>query len=150
MAATTIRPLTIRDYPAVLRLWRATPGIGLDDDSDSRAAIGRYLRRNPNLSFVACHNRQLVGAVLSGHDGRRGYLHHLAVLPALRRHGIGSALVNRCLRGLAKANISRCNIFVRGDNPQGLAFWKRRGWTLRAETPWLQIRTPAKPRRRTG
>src|SRR4030042_5216026 len=97
-----VRQMTIRDYDAVISLWRGIPGIGLDNDSDSRLGITRYLKRNPGLSFVAQIQDMIVGTVLSGHDGRRGYLHHLAVGASHRQLGIGKTLTSRCLRALGK------------------------------------------------
>jgi len=137
-AGIVIRAMTLRDYEAVLALWRATPGIRLYGDDDSRPAIARYLRRNRGLSWVACQEGRIVGAVLVGHDGRRGGLYHLAVAPSCRRHGVGRALVAAGLRALAAQRIGKCNIFVMGSNRSGLHFWQRGGWILRRETPWLQ------------
>ena len=134
----TIRRMTMRDYDAVIALWRRTPGMGLDDESDSKAGVARYLKRNPGLSFVACDGPEIVGAVLSGHDGRRGYLHHLAVAQSHRKLGIGTGLVRRCLRGLAARRIPRCNIFVLQKNRIGRAFWLRSGWMLRENVRLLQ------------
>ena len=79
-----IRTLRIADYEAVLRLWQDTEGVGLNE-SDDRCHVRIYLRRNPGMSFVAQHGGEIVGAVLCGHDGRRGYLHHLAVAKAHRK-----------------------------------------------------------------
>ena len=140
----TIRKMTARDYDAVVSLWKAAPGVGLDAESDSRSGIARYLRRNPGLSFVACHGGQLVGAVLSGHDGRRGYLHHLAVAPPHRRRGIGLAMVARCLRALAARKIPKCNVFLLASNASGRAFWRHNGWTLREDLRVLQKKTKGK------
>ncbi|HYO13072.1 MAG TPA: GNAT family N-acetyltransferase, partial [Thermoanaerobaculia bacterium] len=64
-------------------------------------------------------------------DGRRGDLHHLAVAPSHRRRGIGAALAGRCLEALAEQGIFKCHLFVRVDNPEARAFWKRVGWTVR-------------------
>jgi ribosomal protein S18 acetylase RimI-like enzyme len=133
--------MTARDCDAVLSLWRGTEGIGLDDDCDSRRGLSRYLKRNPGLSFVACEGERLVGAVLSGHDGRRGYLHHLAVAGTHRKRGIGKALVARCLRSLAKRRIPKCNIFLLESNPSGRAFWQHNGWNLRTDLCVLQKKT---------
>ncbi|MCX7015269.1 MAG: GNAT family N-acetyltransferase [Candidatus Sumerlaeota bacterium] len=127
----SIKSFSIEHYDRVAELWRRSEGIGLDDDVDSREGILRYLDRNPGMSFVAEEGARIVGAVLCGHDGRRGYLHHLAVDPAYRRGGLGRALVERCLAALREAGISRCNIFVFDDNEEGLAFWERTGWELR-------------------
>jgi len=88
--------MTMADYDAVIELMKATPGVSFRD-ADSRDATARYLERNPGLSFVAEKGDRLVGCVMCGHDGRRGYLQHLAVLPEHRRQGIASALVERCL-----------------------------------------------------
>lgn len=128
----TIRPMTIEDYDAVIALWQSTPGVGLSR-ADSREAIAAYLERNPGLSFVACDGDQLVGAVLSGHDGRRGFIHHLAVKPSHRRAGVGRQLAEHCTRGLQAAGIDKVHLFVFHQNETGQAFWKQTGWYERPE-----------------
>lgn len=128
----TIREMSSGDYEAVLVLWQASDGVGLSD-SDTPAQIGRFLKRNPGLSFVALSDGDLVGAVLCGHDGRRGYLHHLAVHPHQRQRGIGRQLVQRCLARLAEAGIQKCHLFVFKDNEGARVFWQRIGWTPRTE-----------------
>ena len=133
------------DYDAVFALWQACEGIGLNE-SDARRLIGLYLRRNRKLSLVAEVNDQLVGAVLCGHDGRRGYLHHLAVARGYRRRGIGRALVAECLARLHAEGIPKCNIFLFAANTAGRAFWLREGWVARKELVMLQKTTkPAAP-----
>jgi len=125
----TIEAFTMSHYDAVVSLWQSIPGIWLDlDDADSRSGMRLYLRRNPGMSFIAKNGASVVGAVLCGHDGRRGYLHHLAVLPSCRRQGIGSKLVERCLQALAARGIKRCNIFVFDDNASGIRFWSKTRW----------------------
>src|SRR5271156_4872141 len=99
-----IREMTIGDYDAVIGLLTATSGVRLRD-ADSREATARYLEHNPGLSFVAFVDEQLAGCVMCGHDGRRGYLQHLAVHESFRRRGIGSALVKACLAKLATLGI---------------------------------------------
>jgi len=127
-----IRSMTLSDYDAVLALWQASPGVGLSD-ADSPQAIARFLERNPGLCFVAEVEGALAGAVLCGHDSRRGYLYHLAVHPQFQRRGIGQALVEVCLEGLRQLDIHKCHIFVYGDNEPGLAFWRAGGWVQRFE-----------------
>ncbi len=136
-----IRQMAFGDYDSVVALWRSVPGIGLDEHCDSRLGIARYLKRNPGLSFVAYAADGIVGAVLAGHDGRRGYLHHLAVAPAHRKTGIGQALTSHCLQRLGKQGIPKCNIFVFRNNVQGQAFWKHNGWKRRADLIVLQTKT---------
>jgi ribosomal protein S18 acetylase RimI-like enzyme len=128
----SIRPMSVEDYDEVLALWQSSAGVGLNE-ADEQAPIAAYLRRNAGLSLVACNDRRIVGAVLCGHDGRRGYLHHLAVAPAFRRQGIGRKLVEQCLAGLGSQGIQRCHIFLYVDNHSGGGFWRTLGWTERSE-----------------
>ena len=127
-----IREMTIDDYPQVIELWKACEGIGLSAD-DSQAGITSYLSRNPGLSFVAEQEGQVVGAVLVGQDGRRGYLYHLAVEPSHRNRGIGSDLVKASLNALRAMGIRKCHIFVFADNHGALTFWKKSGWEERSD-----------------
>jgi N-acetylglutamate synthase len=141
--------MTIDDYDQVVALWEGTEGIGMDDDVDSRAGIGSYLLRNPGLCFAARDGNEVIGAVLCGHDGRRGYLHHLAVATSHRRQGLGKALVEKCITALRAAGINKCNILVFEDNEDGLGFWKADGWSARHDLHFLQkwTGTPGKTRR---
>jgi ribosomal protein S18 acetylase RimI-like enzyme len=123
-----IEAFSMTDYEEAVALWAGIPEVGLDD-ADARQNMKRFLARNPGMSFVARHEGEIVGAVLCGHDGRRGYLHHLAVLPQYRNRGIGGSLVDRCLGALAAAGISRCNIFIFAENEQGKRFWRKTGWS---------------------
>lgn len=130
--ALKIRPFEIQDYDAVLSLWRQCDGIGLSD-ADAPERIQTYLHRNPVMSFVALLGGRVVGAVLAGHDGRRGYIHHLAVHPDARRQGVGRKLVDHCLCALAADGIEKCHLFIFNHNGQGLAFWDRLGWRKRSD-----------------
>jgi len=127
-----IREMTAGDYPQVIELWRACEGIGLSAD-DTQEGIGSYLSHNPGLSFVAEQEGQVVGAVLVGQDGRRGYLNHLAVKPSHRNLGIGSELVRASLSALRAMSIRKCHIFVFADNLGVLTFWKKVGWEERSD-----------------
>jgi len=134
---TEIAEMSIRDYDEVVSFWNSVEGVGLND-ADTRENMDSYLRRNPGLTFVARHDGQIVGAVLCGHDGRRGYLHHLAVAHTHRRQGLGKALVDKCLSGLRSLGIQKCNIMVFGGNEEGLAFWKADGWVVRDDLKFVQ------------
>lgn len=125
-----IRPFTMEDYVQVMALWTMCDGIGISR-ADSMEGIQAFLERNPGLSFVATDGDRIVGAVLCGHDGRRGYLHHLAVHEKWRRQGIGRRLVEECLAGLAREGIQKCHALVRRENQDGMEFWKSEGWVRR-------------------
>jgi ribosomal protein S18 acetylase RimI-like enzyme len=118
------------DYDQAIALWRGTEGIGVSG-ADSRAGIAAYLARNPGFSLVAETEERIVGTVLGGTDGRRGYLHHLAVAEAHRGCGLGTVLVGRCLQGLKEAGFTRCHCFVYGANDAARRFYERRGWRTR-------------------
>lgn len=133
-----IREMQIGDYNAVIDLWRVTEGIGLSS-ADERSKIAAYLEHNPGLSFCAWEGETLVGAVLCGHDGRRGYLHHLAVAADCRGQGAGRRLVEACLEGLHRAEIEKCHLFVYRDNAPGIAFWERVGWRLRHDLQIMSV-----------
>ena len=127
-----LRDLAIEDYDKVYDLWKSSEGIGLSD-ADSKESISRFLERNPGLSYTAWDGDQLVGAVLCGHDGRRGYIHHLAVKQSHRRQGIGKSMVGRCMFSLLRLGIGKCHLFVFGENENAIAFWNKVGWTERVE-----------------
>jgi GNAT superfamily N-acetyltransferase len=91
------RPMTIADYDAVAGLLDGIPGVRLRD-ADSIEGVARYLDRNPGMSFVAEADAGVAGCLFGGHDGRRGYLNHLAVAPTYRRRGIATRLVSHALR----------------------------------------------------
>jgi ribosomal protein S18 acetylase RimI-like enzyme len=135
----TFRPMMEADIPAALALWQGMPGIGLRD-ADSPPALARYLKRNPDCSFVALNAAgELVGVSLAGHDGRRGCLHHVAVLPTVRKQGIGRTLIEYCFAALKREAIEKVNFPVMADNAEGLAFWKRMGGRERADLVLVSI-----------
>lgn len=127
------------DFAAALALWNSTPGVRANE---SPAEFARILARNPGLPVAARLGSELVGAVLAGHDGRRGYLYHLAVAEHCRRQGLGRKLVARCLERLQQAGIRRVTIFSIVDNSAGEAFWLRCGWRLRDDLKALSIDLP--------
>lgn len=123
-----IEPMVIEDYDEVLALWKSAETIGLSP-SDSREGLERYLDRNPGISQVAREDGGIVGAILCGNDGRRGYLTHLVVVSPCRRRRIGRALVDRCVALLQREGIIGCNLFILKSNTAGRQFWESIGWT---------------------
>ncbi len=127
-----IREMRIDDYGHIYELWEMSEGVGLSD-SDAKPEIDKFLSRNPGLSFTAWMAETLVGAILCGHDGRRGYIHHLAVRESHRRGGVGKSLTNRCIHELKQRGISKCHLFVFRDNEIGVLFWNGLDWISRDE-----------------
>jgi ribosomal protein S18 acetylase RimI-like enzyme len=126
------RQLALTDHAALMALWRGCAGISLRD-ADSSQNLRKYLLRNPGLSFVAVDEDAIVGSLMAGHDGRRGYIQHLAVAESHRRRGIAVRLLELCIDALAGEGILKSHVHVVQDNRDGIEFWKRRGWVHRAE-----------------
>ncbi len=122
--------MTLQDYDQVMALCAGKPGV-LIRDADSPEHFARYLRRDPGLSFVARDGEVLAGYILCGHDGRRGYLHHLVVDESHRRLGIGRRLTELTLAGLEKEGIHKCHLFILPNNLGAKAYWRRLGWIER-------------------
>ncbi len=134
----TERAFEASDYEAARALWAASDGVG-HGPGDSEEGVHRFLRRNPGLSFVAVRGGAVVGAVLGGHDGRRGYLYHLAVAASSRRMGIATSLTRRCLAALEAEGVARCQVFVMVGNAAAIDFWGAMGGRLRADLCVLSI-----------
>lgn len=128
----TLRQMTINDYDAVYTLWINTPGMGLNDIDDSKNGIARMLKRNPTLSFVAENeNKQIIGVIIAGEDGRRGYIYHTAVDMAYRNQGVGQRLVQSVLDEMTQLSISKVGLFIFKRNDIGNAFWEKMGFNVR-------------------
>jgi N-acetylglutamate synthase len=139
-----ITEMTTTDYDDVVAFWKEQDGVGLNE-ADGREQMAGYLSRNQGMSLVARDEGKVVAAILCGHDGRRGYLHHLAVAGPHRGRGIGTSLVERCLERLGREGIAKCNVFVFGDNCDGEEFWKAIGFKARTDLKLLQRPTSILP-----
>lgn len=121
------------DYEIVYSLWMKCKNMGFNNVDDSEKGISKYLERNPKTCFVCVQNEKVVGVILSGHDGRRGFIHHLAVDPDCRRQGIATELLRQALNALKAEEISKVGLFVFAYNSDGNAFWEKQGFTLRTD-----------------
>lgn len=128
-----IREMKIEDYDRVFALWKTIQGFGIRSVDDSKEGIERFLKWNPGLSVVAEEDGKLVGAILCGSDGRRGCLYHVCVHQDYRRHGIGKAMVVRCMEALKALQINKVSLIAFTKNDIGNAFWKEMGWTKRED-----------------
>lgn len=137
-----LRSFVSADIIPALKLWREIPGLGLGL-SDRPEDIVAFLQRNPALSQVATSDNQIVGTLLCGHDGRRGFLYHLGVAPGFQRHGIGRALVESCVAQLEACGIPRTTIHLFSTNEPALKFWQSIGWHSRPDLAVMQIQSSA-------
>ncbi|MBP5607381.1 MAG: GNAT family N-acetyltransferase [Lachnospiraceae bacterium] len=129
----TIKQVTIEDYDAIYELWNSTEQSrrALNPVDDSREGIERYLKRNPNTCFAAVSDGQIIGVILTGHDGRRAIVHHMCVHPDHRRKGIAAKLVSVAEEALKKEGIQKIFGLVFKDNDPANAFWEEQGYSLR-------------------
>ena len=128
-----IRLMTIEDYDNVHALWMTIKGFAIRSVDDSKEGVKRFLTRNPTTSVVAVCDEKVVGAILCGHDGRRGCLYHVCVHPDYRLRGIGRSMVTYCMNALKDEKISKVSLIAFTVNDIGNAFWKRIGWTRRED-----------------
>lgn len=127
-----IRSMKIEDYDEIFSMWQITSKRALCE-ADSRDNIERYLLRNEGMSQVAVENGRIIGTVLAGHDGRRGFIHHMAVLPEYRRKHIGNALATEAIKKIAEDGIDKTHIFCYQDNLTGQGFWSSLGFKKRGD-----------------
>lgn len=128
-----IREMKIEDYEQVYELWMTVKGFAMRSIDDSREGVERFLQRNPHTSVVAQEDGKIIGAILCGHDGRRGCLYHVCVSAEHRRRGIGTEMVVFAMNALKKEKISKVSLIAFTENDIGNAFWNRIGWTKRED-----------------
>lgn len=127
------RIMDISDYEQVYRLWLSCAGMGLNNLDDSKDGIKRFLDRNPDTCFVALEQEKIIGVIITGNDGRRGYIYHTAVDPEQRHRGIATRLVNEAMGALKALGINKTALVVFSKNEGGNAFWEKSGFTLRED-----------------
>lgn len=127
------RIMDISDYEQVYRLWLSCAGMGLNNLDDSKDGIKRFLDRNPDTCFVALEQEKIIGVIIAGNDGRRGYIYHTAVDPEQRHRGIATRLVNEAMGALKALGINKTALVVFLKNEGGNAFWEKSGFTSRED-----------------
>ena len=127
------RVMNASDYDGVYELWMNIPGLGMNSTDDSREGIEKYIKRNPTTSFVALVDGKIVGAILAGHDGRRGFVQHIAVMSEFRKRGIASALVDSAMKALEEEGIHKVALLTYKKNELGNDFWDKTGFKIRED-----------------
>ncbi|MBD5532517.1 MAG: GNAT family N-acetyltransferase [Lachnospiraceae bacterium] len=131
-----IRVMDISDYEKVYALWMSCKNMGFNNLDDSKEGIEKFLKRNPDTSFVAVEGDEVVGIVLAGHDGRRGYIYHMSVAEKYRKQGIGTQLISHCEEALKREGINKAALLVFNRNEVGNAFWEKQGFTAREDVAY--------------
>ena len=129
----TIRNMAAADYDRVYALWMSCKNMGFNDVDDSRAGIEKFLRKNPSTCLVAEENGEIIGVVLGGQDGRRGYIYHMSVAETHRRQGVAGQLLDRCLAAMREEGIAKVALLVFKRNEAGNAYWESQGFIARED-----------------
>lgn len=128
-----IRKMIMDDYESVYALWMSCPGMGLNNLDDSKEGIDRFLGRNPETCFVAENRDGIIGVILAGNDGRRGYIYHTVVNFQYRNQGIAASLVESVISAFKDCGINKAALVVFDRNTNGNEFWERVGFTIRED-----------------
>jgi len=131
--------MTAEDYDGVKALWMSIHGFGIRSIDDSREGVEFFLKRNPTTSVVAELDGRIVGAILCGHDGRRGTLYHVCVAEDFRRQGIGKAMVVFCMEALKKEHVNKVSLIAFKSNGIGNEFWHHEGWEERQDLNYYEF-----------
>lgn len=125
-----IAEMTLERYDELIEFWHGMGGIYHSDD-DKYDNLKIYLERNPGTNFIVLDNDQIIATIKCSHDGRKGYIHRVAVDPRYRKKGIARELVYRCLELLQEKGIKQVRLFVLDSNTEALRFWKYIGFEER-------------------
>lgn len=128
-----IRKMKSEDYEKTYALWLSCPGMGMNSLDDSRAGTTKFLERNPDTCFVAEERNEILGVILVGSDGRRGYIYHAAVHPEHQKCGIGRKLVETSLKALDEQGIAKVSLVAFKRNAEGNKFWEKMGFVARPD-----------------
>ena len=137
-----IRLMAKSDFSAVRKVWQEA-GIDLSS-SDTEQELARMIERNPKFCFVGEESNSIIAAVLGGFDGRRGWIHHLAVLPLYQKTGLGKMLLDTLITAFEKEKILKIKLEVVDSNKEVINFYLKQGWDLRHEITTMSMNLPRK------
>ncbi|NNA46286.1 GNAT family acetyltransferase [Pseudomonas lactis] len=123
-----IGPYRDRQHRAqVIELWQQAFGYDTAHNLPS-LAIDKKLTVNDGLFFVATDNNAVIGTILAGYDGHRGWLYSVAVHTDYRRHGLGSSLVRYAEQALTALGCMKINLQITGGNDAVVGFYEALGY----------------------
>lgn len=134
-----LRQMRIHDLDGALSLWNKTSGVVVREYDDSPEGITRFLSHNPDTSLVLDLDGEIVGTLLCGNDGRRGFLYHFVVREDLRGCGLGKRLLQTAYSRLREYGIAKGGVVVLTDNTSGVQFWEYNGWLRRDDLHYFDF-----------
>lgn len=124
-----IENFTMESYELVVDLWIKS-GISVGS-TDTREELERMLQRNPNLFLIGKINNSVIGVVMGGFDGRRGYVHHLTIDPDYQRRGYGKIIMADLIEKFRKIGVHKIHLFIEKYNKDVVEFYRNLGWEIR-------------------
>ncbi|MDE1851792.1 MAG: GNAT family N-acetyltransferase [Candidatus Micrarchaeota archaeon] len=131
-----IRSMRIGDFNAMYKVWKRA-GLDLNGIADERYEAGEMLRINPKTCFVAVE-KGVVGTIFGVYNGRRAWIHHLAVDPAMQGKGVGTALLRRAENALKGEGARKVLLFVNHTNRKVKSFYMKQGYEEPNEAVWMR------------
>jgi ribosomal protein S18 acetylase RimI-like enzyme len=124
-----IETFSMESYDDIISIWRKT-GISIGS-TDTKEEIKRILDKNPQLFLVGKINQKIIGVVVGGFDGRRGYVHHLAVDPDYQKRGYGTRIMDELNLRFRKLGVHKVHLFIEKYNKEVVNFYQKLGWEIR-------------------
>ncbi|MEJ2248376.1 MAG: GNAT family N-acetyltransferase [Candidatus Lokiarchaeota archaeon] len=127
----------MEDYSVVLKIWKET-SITITS-SESKEEVERMLLRNPNLCLIGKLEDKIIAVVFGGFDGRRGYVHHLAVIPEYQGKGYGRKIMEELVKRFRDMKVHKLHLFVEKRNQDVINFYENLGWEVRNDLEMMSF-----------
>jgi len=124
-------------YDEVIQLWR-NAGLGVSS-SDSKGEVEKMLNRNPDLFLIGTLKDKVVAVVMGTFDGRRGYVHHLAIDPTYQRQGYGTKIMTKLNETFRQKGIHKIHLFIEKRNKKVIDFYRNLGWEIREDLTMMSF-----------
>ena len=131
MIKMKIEKFTIEYYDEIVELWRKA-GIEVVS-SDTIDEVTRVLSRNPDLFLIGKINDEVIAVVMGAFDGRRGYVHHLAVAPDYQKMGYGKIIMEVLIEQFRAMSVHKVHLFIEKSNKSTVEFYSNLGWDVRED-----------------
>ncbi len=131
MIKLKIELFTLRYYHDIIDLWKRS-GIEVGS-SDTKDEIAKILKRNPDLFLIGKEDGKVVAVVIGAFDGRRGYVHHLAIDPNYQKKGYGKMMMDELIERFCKEKVHKVHLFIEKHNKEVVDFYKKLRWNIRED-----------------
>ena len=129
MESLEVKLFQMEFYEEVVKLWIAA-GLKLTF-SDTRDEIAKFYEHNKNSFFILVKDGKIIGTVIGAFDGRRGYVHHLAILPDFQHHNYGTLLMEHLTEYYRKNGVVKIHLFIEKPNEAVGKFYEKLDWHYR-------------------